>query len=46
MRATLKKNSGAIQYLPQDLADLNICIEDIGIHTYYGDYVLKTLMFI
>jgi len=46
MRATLKKNSGAKQYLPQDLVDLNICIEDIGIHSYYGDYVHLTLMFI
>ena len=38
MRATLKENSGAKQYLLQDLVDLNNCIEDIGTHSYYGDW--------
>jgi hypothetical protein len=38
MRATLKENSGAKQYLPQDLVYLNICIEAIGT-PYYGDSV-------
>ena len=39
MRAKLKENSGAKQYLPQDLVDLNICIEDLGTQSYYGDSV-------